>query len=451
VALGSDTLLCAKDTLIILANVDPDSVSFHWYDQSSDSQKAITQQGVYWLEASNQCATVRDSIFIDSVPRPEAIQLPEDTFFCEGDTVWLDGYSEHATAYQWSHDTLSAMTAIVDTGSYWIKATNRCGEVRDTVNVREVGQPVVVLPADTILCAGDTLEIIAITSDEDGKLTWMDGSEGEVYQGDTSGSISVSFVNECGIAHDSMELTQIKLPEVQLGSDTTLCPGGSINFRAADTSDHHLWSTRDTGISILAGSEGLYWLESSNECGARRDSMFLSYYPIPQVQAGDDTTIARGTAGILYGEGEGALFWNAYNHDLIECDTCPRTSTTTLDTSTYFYLKTTDENGCTATDSMLINVKIICNEVMLPNAFTPNGDGLNDEFKPLSKTGNQELIEMRIYNRWGELIFRTTEMTAGWDGTFRGKTQDPAVYTYVLRYECKGEEFVDKGNVTLIR
>lgn len=91
------------------------------------------------------------------------------------------------------------------------------------------------------------------------------------------------------------------------------------------------------------------------------------------------------------------------------------------------------------------------NELMIPNAFTPNNDGQNDIFK-IKNITNQRLIDFKVFNRWGTVVFRTTDPTAGWDGTSRGQIQPIGVYGYVIQIGfADGYVETYKGTVTLIK
>ena len=115
--------------------------------------------------------------------------------------------------------------------------------------------------------------------------------------------------------------------------------------------------------------------------------------------------------------------------------------------------------GCAAVDSITIEVGASrCgeSELFVPNAFTPNNDGENDFLRV--RGGEIRELHLAVYNRWGELVFEstdagmTTDPSKGWNGTYRGEELSPDVYIYYLRALCyEGEEFIKKGNVTLIR
>jgi gliding motility-associated-like protein len=88
--------------------------------------------------------------------------------------------------------------------------------------------------------------------------------------------------------------------------------------------------------------------------------------------------------------------------------------------------------------------------LFIPNAFSPNGDGNNDVFYVRGK--NLTSFRLAIFDRWGEKMFETTSLDIGWDGTYKGKKIDPAVFGYVFEGVCAtGEKLLDKGNITLIR
>jgi gliding motility-associated-like protein len=121
-------------------------------------------------------------------------------------------------------------------------------------------------------------------------------------------------------------------------------------------------------------------------------------------------------------------------------------------TTTYIVVFS-DIYGCTYTDTITVVVlDVYCEEpyIFIPNAFTPNGDHINDVF--YVRTLYAESSYFAIYNRWGERLFETTDLNKGWDGSFRGTMSQPGVYIFVVEIKCfDGRTFTKKGNVTLIR
>ena len=110
-------------------------------------------------------------------------------------------------------------------------------------------------------------------------------------------------------------------------------------------------------------------------------------------------------------------------------------------------------DNCAKTDSVeIISCPLGTINVYMPTAFTPNGDGVNDVFRPV--TNELVNIHLMIYNRWGELIFETQDITKGWDGTSKGRKCEVGAYTYILTYEDTSSQSSTKkitGSVILLR
>ena len=110
----------------------------------------------------------------------------------------------------------------------------------------------------------------------------------------------------------------------------------------------------------------------------------------------------------------------------------------------------TNEWGCSNTDSVEVTAHTCC-EIAVPNAFSPNNDGLNDRFRIITN-GNQRIGTFIILNRWGQKLFETTDVRAGWDGTYKGKAQEMGTYYYYIKYTCTSSEvFEKKGEVILMK
>ncbi|MBU3677643.1 MAG: gliding motility-associated C-terminal domain-containing protein, partial [Chitinophagaceae bacterium] len=93
-----------------------------------------------------------------------------------------------------------------------------------------------------------------------------------------------------------------------------------------------------------------------------------------------------------------------------------------------------------------------CEQVFIPNAFTPNGDGRNDLFRVTTSTGIK-LQQFEIYNRWGTKLWRALQYTDAWDGTYMNIPQELGTYFYVFKYTClsNGQQYILSGDLSLIR
>jgi len=124
------------------------------------------------------------------------------------------------------------------------------------------------------------------------------------------------------------------------------------------------------------------------------------------------------------------------------------------DTSTTFVLRM-EEKHCTGYDSLFVQVidtsDVQCQRLLLPTAFTPNGDALNDRYGISNFYIVEQLHSFQIFDRWGNVVFYTTDKNASWDGTFQGKALNPGTYAYKISYRCAGKDFLAKGHFYLLR
>jgi gliding motility-associated-like protein len=223
-----------------------------------------------------------------------------------------------------------------------------------------------------------------------------------------------------------------------LGPDTLLCPGEALTlqpdvsgFKLQDTVVAYLWSTGSTDSILTVNAPGTYWVEVTfDHRFVGRDTINVSYYAdnltlglAPVVEKCLEQTIALSATNIpfttyLWSTGEqGTTIWVS-------------------DTGLYFVEAQTPCYGLA--DSTRVVIKN-CNEfVYIPNAFTPNGDGLNDYFEVFGVGDEAELL---IYNRWGELIFQAQPYLNNWDATYQGQLVEMGVYLYKIKYPLPGGGF----------
>lgn len=113
------------------------------------------------------------------------------------------------------------------------------------------------------------------------------------------------------------------------------------------------------------------------------------------------------------------------------------------------------QDGCTAIDTVFVDVidpdDLDCNDLFLPSAFSPNGDGLNEEYGISNPLAIDGIDFLEIYDRWGTRVFHTNNAFERWDGTFRGEPLMPGAFMYKAKYVCRGETFEKLGSFTLIR
>ena len=185
----------------------------------------------------------------------------------------------------------------------------------------------------------------------------------------------------------------------------------------------------------------------SNAAGSDTMVTTVTINPLPNISAGPDVTIDFGSSvGLNAIATPGIISWSPTIG--LSCTNCAATVANPINTTTYT-VSVSDANGCLNSDDVTVFVKIV-DGIGVPNAFSPNNDGLNDVLYLLGQ--GIEKFRLIIYNRYGQVVFETTDQSIGWDGTFNGKTMNPGVFGYTLEYNFFGKEtVVEKGNISLIK
>ena len=166
-----------------------------------------------------------------------------------------------------------------------------------------------------------------------------------------------------------------------------------------------------------------------------------------------DTTVFLGDAVDILSEGSCAnsFFWSPTDWMSDSGSLTPNISPEESTTYTLTFIN----GACTATDSIRIYVldpnDVQCDQLLLPKAFTPNGDGLNDQYGISNNFVIEELKSFEIFDRWGERVFNTVNKQETWDGTFGGKVMNPGMFFYKITYTCVGEEYAKIDNFSVLK
>ncbi|UKN03391.1 gliding motility-associated C-terminal domain-containing protein [Paracrocinitomix mangrovi] len=227
-----------------------------------------------------------------------------------------------------------------------------------------------------------------------------------------------------------------------LGSATVVATGGVGGFS-------YNWSPVSSTTATATGIDSAMAtviVTDANGCTAT-DSIFVNVWDAPIIEISNDTTIHYGDEAQLIASGGVSYSWTP-DEDL-SCSDCPNPIANPIQ-DTYYCVTAQDANGCVSTECMTMFVEIVCGDVFVPSAFSPNNDGENDVLCVYSDC--IKTMTFTIYNRWGERVYETNNMNICWDGTWKGKALNSAVFVYVLDgYLINGEPVNQKGNISLIR
>ncbi len=301
-------------------------------------------------------------------------------------------------------------------------------------NEFETGLPSNIIPSTASICPGESITINGSTAGASGYV-WSTGSTIDSITINQAGVYDIKvYKGVCDTVYDTITVSEINITPASLGNDTTICAGQSVLLNASTTNSTYLWQNGTTQPTLLANQSGIYWVDIITPCETVRDSIVISNYPQYTVDLGEDTTLCDGLNITLDATTPNSTYlWsNGSSNASINVGT----------TNTYDVEVTTTCN--TLYDTIEVTF-IPCEPVVvMPNVFSPNNDGQNDTFIPKVAI-NVENPELSIYNRWGNLIFQTADLTAGWDG----KSVSEGVYYWTLTYSSGNGEAEMKGIVHL--
>jgi gliding motility-associated-like protein len=272
-----------------------------------------------------------------------------------------------------------------------------------------------------------------------------------------------------GYCQDS---TKIKInvspyPVVSAGNDTVICFGSRIQLKGTVTANSFKWAASSSLLNTntltpVAGptKPTAYLLTVKDTFYCQKpvtDTVFVNVIPLIHLYAGKDTAVTVGQALQLYASGGDTSY--QYNYQwtpasfLSSAFTYNPVATITANNidSIWYNVKITTPEGCSASDDILIHVYKGGAQIYVPTAFTPNGDGLNDLLRPVL-VGITQFDFFTVYNRWGQLMFSTTQRNRGWDGSYNGSAQQSGTYVYMTQgKDFSGKTVYRKGTVVLMR
>lgn len=292
---------------------------------------------------------------------------------------------------------------------------------------------------------------------------WSDGTTGPVITINTPGTYIVTAGDYCHYPGSSSALLTdtivveacCDIGDISLLSTPPSCSGQSNGLATVATpvgsSISYVWNTTpvQTGSTATGLQAGVYIVTVTNDslnC-SKSDTVVISDPPLSTFATNGNQTIYIGDSIQLVAVGDFSYTWSPA--DGLSCTNCPNPYASPLTTTTYT-VTGIDSAGCDYTLYLTVVVDLICGELFVPSAFSPNGDGNNDFFKVYNRCLSE--IDLKIYNRWGNLEFATTSPMDTWDGKNKSREVMQGTYFYHLNATLlTGEKIEKKGSINLVR
>lgn len=457
--------------------------SWNFGDPAVQSDTSNLQSPTYTYAASgNYTVTLisasskgcRDTISrqIEIVERP-SLQVSNDTLICTIDTIRILAIANPSGTVVWTPDNSISNTGVFNPSvspdvstTYYVTYTDTLNcSARDSVRVNVISQVNVNLNNDTTICRGDAVSLSATSN----ALTfeWSPSSSLDnpfspnpvatptnpvtVYT--VTARVSQNCFNTAQVT-----ITTVPYPAASATGDTVICIGGNALLNASGGSIYQ-WTPpvflSSSGIPnpvVQNPTTGVRYVVRVNDIlGCPKpsfDTVFVNVINVRADAGPRDTSVVFGQPLQLNATGGSSYQWTPPTWLSNPTVSNP---VSRPENDIEYIVRVTDGPGCEGQDTIFVRLFRLPAGLQVPTAFSPNGDGLNDIFKPIP-LGMLSIDVFRVYNRWGEMVFSTSDMGRGWDGNFRSSPQSGGTYVwYVEGTTYENRKVARKGTVVLIR
>lgn len=484
--LPNDTFICEHDTIQITGYDQGQVSTYAWRSIPSPSifESFISNRSIrnplfypndtvrYILQVSNYCYLEEDTILINvnKLPDPELKALDS---ICLGD-IYTINTKDGFTSYLWTTSDNSISSRVIPdpivrptvTYTYVVEVTDQYGcKNKDTMRL-EVNKPpaLTVLGFGRYICLGDSPLLTAYTNEpctyqwyNTATLSSDTARQVRAFPLDTTSySVMATNIHQCSTTyHFTINVQKPIQPYAK--TPVRICKGKYIDLYA-DGGLYYVWrppyninDTLSQTPQVYPDRYFTYTAYISNDCFL--DSIKVDVYvdTLPVVDAGRDTTIYRGSGELmLTAKGQGRYYEWFPKLEILSAPFSPSITVSPMDTILY-HIYVTDDNGCVGHDSIYVYVDGK-NLLLIPTAFTPNNDGVNDIFHVIKHLNIRELRSLEVFNRWGEKVYSTQNIQTGWNGIYKDMPSPAGVYVWKVEAVSYDNDVIRKaGNVTLIR
>lgn len=425
--LGPDRVVC--DNGVFTFNAGSGFARYRWQNGSPDSVLTTLLPGQYWVEVWDACGNRQTDTVTVSIAPATVLDLGDDREGCDDLTASFER-PDFFSRWQWtpadfiSCDTCASVTVSPAATTSWVVVAQTDDGCISVDTLTFVIRDTLFFQLDTSVCSGQVIDLFGISLPADTTAHFFFPAEGP-------GCDTLLMVNVLGLDAPVSEL------------EATVCPGAFFDFN---------------GTLLPADTTAVFLFSAAGNVCDSVVTVTVSAWPSLTVALPPDTTLRVGATLVLNAETTGtgpfSFAWSPAGS--LSCADCPDPLSAPLETTLYT-LAATDANGCSAQDSVLVTVDRAC-VVVIPNAFTPNGDGVNDRFYPRTDPCVRAVRTWRVVSRWGEPVFERFNLppddpALGWDGNRPDGEPFPSdvLVWYVELEYYDGRKEVRNGDVALLR
>lgn len=305
------TTICRSTRFVV--SVPMPFTKYRWDGATRGHTRTIYGPGTYWLRTTNLCGNFLDTFVVTGILAP-AVDLGKDTTICAQHPLLLNaGANDTALTWLWRHNGSTDSTAVAQTtGAYSVAVTDQCGTVNDSVRIR-VLQPPNLLINDTSICSNDSV-LVTATADS-ASFRWSTGASTNSIWVKEYKTYGVGASNRCGTDSIVFKLSELLPPTLAFPADTTLCNDTIWLLDAAQPRSTYLWKSGSNQSQKSISTEGLYAVTVTNVFGRTDKAVSVTYQktPLAAIAVSPTGKYCPGTPLTLTGSSltqEGTYFWN---------------------------------------------------------------------------------------------------------------------------------------------
>jgi gliding motility-associated-like protein len=410
------------------------------------------QQGNYKVIAKLKvdCSIIADTLDVNVLAILPPLNIgPSDSALCSNSTIHLDA-NNGFISYLWQDGSIGQTYDVMQPGLYHVTVKDQCNQIfNDSIRIYPVTTPSFNIGNDKDVCVNDTIYINAPTGFQTylwQPLNQVHGQGQNIYvipKNNINISVIAKTVEGC-IAKDTINLTALYPGSLNLGNDFNLCKGDTSIILASPGFINYEWNTGSHDQNIYAFSKGLYWLKALNMNGCySRDTIEIKNVFLPIVpDLGSCVKLCELESKVIDAGEYSSYLWNDNS----------RARYLSINNAGKYWVSVVDKNNCKCSDTIYVIKKDCTESIYLPSSFTPNNDFKNDLFRAITFTNIPKYFELSVYNRYGEIVFYSTDITKGWDGRYKAEAQPQSMYVWRCMYKFDGKTLNSAtGTVFLIR
>ncbi|WP_172798081.1 gliding motility-associated C-terminal domain-containing protein [Pontibacter akesuensis] len=427
------------------------------------------EAGTYTAQITNLCGTYSSS---SNGQRVELLNLPvkpvaQNVTGCTKSALTLTASGGSPGMYRWytsasggtpvGNEAVFTTPVLSESTSYYVAITNgecESERVRVQANINtKPAAPEIKASGALEFCEGGSVKL-SVTANSNLSYTWLRNGQ-EISGGantldvNQSGEYALTVQNDCGstLSSNKIKVNVKPAPAAPQVQDMSVCGPGSLTLTArGGANGEYRWYDNATTATALAGATDATFttpaLQNSrtyyvslvrNGCESSRVPVQALVFPVPQAVASvQDIEIQSGESTRLLGSGGANYSWSpALGLD----NPTSATPTATPEQTTRYTLTVKNEEGCQDTTSVVVTVRQL---LVIPNAFSPNGDGVNDTWE-IENIEYFPDAKVEIYNRWGTLVYERTNYRGEWNGTYRNAPLPVSTYFYLITIPGKSK------------